>query len=149
MLQEPAIVLETFEESAAAWMLVEVRRNTGCGHCASKSGCGTGVLSQWWDRSTLRLKLPNPNGLRRGDQITLELPESALLQASLWVYILPLLSLLATALAYESLAASLGWPRREGLTALAGAAGLAGGLLAARWWFKRQPAPRFQPTVKP
>jgi sigma-E factor negative regulatory protein RseC len=69
-----------------------------------------------------------------GDDVTLGIAEQALLQASLLVYALPLLLMVAASMAANQLA-----PGSDGVAILAAATGLGAGFFIARLWQRRMP----------
>jgi sigma-E factor negative regulatory protein RseC len=99
-------------------MLVEVRRRSACGTCDSQGGCGTAVLGRWFSRGTSRVQVRSALPLHAGEEVVVGLEETALLRASLLLYLLPVVAMIAGAVAGTTLGAARGdWP------------GIAGGLL--------------------
>jgi sigma-E factor negative regulatory protein RseC len=110
---------------------VVVGRQSACGSCAAKGGCGTSLLAAWFPRRELRFALPNAVGALPGDTVVLGLDERQLQRGSLLLYALPLGGLLLGAIGGEGLFAANAWPGELG--------GIAGGLLgliAALWWVR-------------
>lgn len=93
MIEATGIVRE-LEGSQA---LVEVQRRTACGGCASQDGCGTSVIAAWFGRRPSRLWVRAPTPVRVGETVVVSLPEAMLLQASLLMYLLPVLGLVGGA----------------------------------------------------
>lgn len=123
MLQEVGRVVAV--EPAGAW--VETVPSSLCGRCAARAGCGHGVMARAGQRRGLvlvrsgeRLRVED---LQLNDEVTIELPESALLRGTLWVYLLPLLLGSGGAVLSESAAAWLGLAA-DGLAAMGFALGL-------------------------
>ncbi|MCW8919331.1 MAG: SoxR reducing system RseC family protein [Gammaproteobacteria bacterium] len=102
MVEESGLVVAT--EGEMAW--VETSRRSSCGSCEAK-GCGTGALSQVLGRRRQRLRVKNPIAAATGDAVVLGLPEAALLQGAVVVYLVPLLALLAGGLLGEIVAPQL------------------------------------------
>ena len=80
-------------EADAVW--VETIRASTCGRCAARSGCGRGVLARATGARGL-IRVRATESLRASDcqihdQVTIELPESAILQGSALMYLLPLI----------------------------------------------------------
>ena len=73
---------------------LELLRATACDHCELNKGCGTGALSRLIGRRPRPLVIDSEQECKPGDQVVLELPESALVRASLLLYGLPLSGLL-------------------------------------------------------
>lgn len=138
MIEETATVLR--REGQRIW--VQPERQSTCGHCAVRAGCGTAVLGKWLGRKQPPLELLDETGAMPGEQVRLGIREAALLRGSLLVYLLPLLALVAGALTAELL--GLG----EGAVILGGLLGLAAGfLLVARRHRAMAGDPRYRPMV--
>ena len=90
MLEEQATVIE----AGNGTLLIETMARSACGHCASNS-CTTSVLARMFGVRRNRFRLPNTLGARAGDQVVVGVPDSVLVGASLLVYLLPLVSMLA------------------------------------------------------
>jgi|SRR5690554_108586 len=109
---------------------VETIQSSTCGSCAARKGCGQSLLAKLAGHTSylwVSLAGRNPDDYQIGDEIQLGVPEEVIVNGSLLVYFLPLLSLLAaTVLAHYSVG-------REGVTTLAAIAGLIGGGLVVRW----------------
>jgi sigma-E factor negative regulatory protein RseC len=138
MLEECGVVVKVADEFA--W--IQTSRHSACGHCDSKSSCGTASLSQVLGQKKTEIRVINHLAVRVGDNVVVGLEEQALLRGSLVIYLLPLLCLFATAILAQT------WFHSEQLTILSGIIGLAGGLL----WVKRITAKmaddvRYQPVI--
>jgi sigma-E factor negative regulatory protein RseC len=123
MLEECGVVVRVADEFA--W--IQTSRHSACGHCDSKSSCGTASLSQVLGQKKTEIKVLNQLAVRVGDNVVVGLEEQALLRGSLVIYLLPLLCLFVTAILAQT------WLDSEGITVISGIAGLAGGLL----WVKQ------------
>lgn len=97
---ESGVVVELLADGVR----VETQRRSGCASCSAKGGCGVGLMQQALSRHrhavTARCRLP----VRVGDQVELTLPQTALVQASLWMYFVPLLGMLLGAITGQQLA---------------------------------------------
>lgn len=125
MIEETARIVAL--DADAVW--IEARRESACGRCAARSGCGHGLLDRLRSgRSVhLRLHLPREAGtapLAVGDLVQLGISERAVLSGSLRLYALPLAGLLLGSLAGDALGAG------DAIAALGGVTGLAAGLAA-------------------
>lgn len=89
-MKEQAIVVEVNEQRVS----VETDRQSSCGHCSAKSGCGTAMLDKYFNRNKQYLTIETDLNLAVGDKILLGLDESALLRGSFIVYAIPLLMML-------------------------------------------------------
>ncbi|MBN4080489.1 SoxR reducing system RseC family protein [Beggiatoa alba] len=94
MIEQTAKVLSTENDA----VLIEVKRQTACGACSAKKGCGKSLLDNVFKIKPLIFSLPNTLGARENDQVIVGLNESALLQASFYLYFVPLLSMIVAAL---------------------------------------------------
>ena len=90
MMQEQAIVVEVNGQRVS----VETDRQSSCGHCSAKNGCGSALLGKFFDRNKQHLIVETELKLSVGDRILLGLDESALLRGSFIVYAVPLLMML-------------------------------------------------------
>jgi sigma-E factor negative regulatory protein RseC len=143
MLEETAHVVRV--EGQDAW--VETGRRSGCAGCGAAGGCGVGVLSKVLGRRDAPLRVSSNQPLQPGDEVIIGIDESALVQASLAVYLVPLVLMLAGA-ALGVYARSLGLVEGEGLTVLLGALGFGAGVgWLGRYTRRVRCSPRFQPVV--
>ena len=125
-------------EDGIVWL--EPEQTTSCGHCASSASCGVaghepGGMGTVTSRlEARRFTMDNPDGsasLSVGERIVVGVGEQALLKAALTAYGLPLL----TALVGGSVAQGL--YGQDATTMLGMAAGLAFGLIVARFTARR------------
>jgi sigma-E factor negative regulatory protein RseC len=126
----------------ADWATIRMQRQSTCGSCSARSGCGNGVLAEVLGRRVLEFRLANVDDLRPGDRVTLGIHDRALVSGALIMYLLPLLGLIATPVI-------LGWVLpgvSEGWRILAGAGGLVLGLIAVRRWLRNR-GQRFEPVL--
>lgn len=125
MVEEQARIVSI--DGEGIW--IEARRQSACGRCAVRSGCGHGLLDSYFRGPSVHLHLaPDraPAGLAAGDIVRVGIDERALLQASLRVYALPLAGFISGAV----FGAYLGGG--DAGAALAAFVGLALGLFGAR-----------------
>lgn len=91
MLEIRAIVVHVQEDEASVQAL-----GSGCGHCSSEGGCGSGTLSKLFCSNTPRsFKVRNDARAKVGDEVQVSLPDGVLLRGAVKMYVLPLLLLLA------------------------------------------------------
>lgn len=127
MITERARVVAVEGENA----LLQAQRQSTCGSCSVKSGCGTSVLASVVGQKVTQLKVLNSLGAKPGDEVLLGMADNALVTGSLLVYMIPLVMLLLGALAGEGLAGHLGMDA-ELMPIVGGAAGFALAVLLVR-----------------
>lgn len=133
-------------EPESLW--VETIRQSTCGSCAVKQGCGHGLLNRIADGRSgyvrvLRGDSSSPQ-CAVDDQVRISIPEQVILRGSVVVYMLPLLCMLAGA----ALIAYLLPAGPETLSVLGAGLGLALGFGLVRWHAWRHRHDRsLQPTL--
>lgn len=136
MIEQTATVVRT--EGSLAW--VEAERQSSCGQCAARKGCGTAVLANVLGRRAARMPALNPVAARPGEQVVIGLDESAMLRGAVVVYLLPLLALIGGAV--------LASPGGDGLAILGGVGGFLTGLWGLRRFQRRiEYNPRYRPVI--
>lgn len=140
MITEEAIVSRV--EADIVW--VKARKQSVCGGCKARNGCGQEVLQRlgrnWSEMPIASGTFPRAQ-LQPGTAVTIGIAERAVLTASLVTYGLPICGLLAGVLLVAPLASSL-------YSVFAAAAGLyAGGLAAQRWAFVCGRSAGYQPVL--
>ena len=110
--------------------IVSGRRASACGDCAGKASCST--MGSWVER-TIELRLSNTIAAQVGDQVLLEVPDSAVLRIAFRLYAMPMLAFVLAGLAARSLALYLGWPAVELVAALSGFVAV----LSYYLWYRR------------
>jgi sigma-E factor negative regulatory protein RseC len=136
-----------------AW--VETLRESACGACTARGGCGHGLLNSakpGSSRALVRARLPDGLGQRLAvhDRVELSLPEGSFLRAAALLYLLPLFAALAAALAGNVLLVPTGTSGGRGdlTVSLCAAAGLLLGLGAVRVLTRRvSQAGKMEPLV--
>ena len=91
MIKEKAIV--TRREGNQ--VVIEMQRQSVCGHCELNNGCGTGAIGRLLGHRNKPLKITSKMDLKPGDQVILGIQDRAYLNASLIIYGLPLLGLIS------------------------------------------------------
>ncbi len=117
-------------ETEGAWL--ESEGQSGCANCREGRGCGVSVFQRLFRLPRHRLYLPTEETLSVGDHVVIALSQRAVLTASLWLYLAPLVGLLTGALVAEALFT------REWITVAGAMAGLAGALLFVHGRQQRQ-----------
>jgi sigma-E factor negative regulatory protein RseC len=131
---------------------VETIRQSTCGSCALRKGCGHGLLNRNADGQYAYIRvLPGrieATDCRVDDQVRIVIPEEVILRGSLVVYLLPLLFLICGACIGEALATPA-FAGSVDLAAMTGAlTGLAiGAVLVRRHAQAHQGDRRLQPTL--
>ncbi|MCC5857421.1 MAG: SoxR reducing system RseC family protein [Ectothiorhodospiraceae bacterium] len=138
MSGEIGIVVEVRDDH----VVVETQRQSTCGGCSLRPGCGTALLERMLGARRSRVRALADLRLKPGDRVSLALSDAALLQASALMYGLPVLGLLLGAMV-PALAGSPEW-----LVTAGGLGGLAAGLVGVRQWAHRlRHDSRFLPLV--
>lgn len=139
MIEEQGRVLSL--EPGAAWVET-IRRNT-CGSCQARAGCGQALLQRLGAgarQGYIRVLRDKP--LQVGDQVIIGLPDNAIVNASLCMYLLPLVGLFAAGFAAQGAGMTEPW------IILAAIAGLISGFLAVRWYaWSQRSNPDLQPRI--
>lgn len=142
MLKQSARVIEIRPDAVR----VCTRAATHCTRCAQGKGCGGGLIGALIARgdTSMLAAHTNPANTQVGDQVTVQLPERALLEAAALAYLLPLCTmLLALALAVWSGVTS------DALSAAVALSGLLLGAYLARQIVRRARIERWLPTAVP
>lgn len=139
MIEETGQVIDV--QGEFAW--VESERRSSCGGCASREGCGTGVIARAFGNRAVTLKVLNHIDARIGDRVVIGIAETGLVRGALAVYALPLVTLFSGAMCGHLLA------NGSDLAAITGAAaGLAAGLAwLARFSRRTRVDATYQPVV--
>jgi len=124
------------------WATVRIQRQSTCGSCSARSGCGSGVLAEVLGRRAPELRVANTQALRSGDRVILGIQDDALVSGALVMYLLPLLGLIGVPVLLGVLVPTV----PEGGLILAGVAGFVFGLGGVRYWLQRQ-GRRFEPVL--
>lgn len=99
MLIETATVIH-YQDGIA---LVQCYAKSACGSCAARSHCGSKALSSLsGEKSAPRFELKINQPLKAGDMIKLGLAEHKLINAIFWLYGIPLMTLLLSAMVLSS-----------------------------------------------
>ena len=131
MIEELATVVETDGNT----MSVEIERQSSCGFCSARSGCGTNLIASLFGRQRTLLSLPNSVHARTGDRVVLGIRENDLLKGSLQLYLWPLAGLLVGASAGHLL---------TGMEPIAILGGLTGMFLVLKILKRRQVTPAIE-----
>ena len=119
IVEEPGIIISLDGNYASVAPLVQ----TGCQSCASNGSCGTSLLAPLFGNKKRLLVAENTINANPGDEIIIGLNRTALVFASLMVYLLPLLVLVIAAMTGEAIAHELGLEDGEIIAILSGLGG--------------------------
>ncbi|HED15200.1 MAG TPA: Fis family transcriptional regulator [Gammaproteobacteria bacterium] len=128
MIEENAHVVQT--DSGIAW--VEAQRESACGACKVRGGCGTSVLASVMGKRRNQVRALDPVGVKPGDNVLIGLRERALVRASFTMYLLPLAGLFVGALMGQQLDS-----QGEAWTILFGLLGLLAGFGLVNLFYRR------------
>lgn len=138
-------------DDGAVW--VETQRQSSCGSCAARSGCGHGLLASMGRGPSLvrALLTPgSPGNIALHDQVRISLPERSFLRGVAMLYLLPLLSTVIFAALSSAVLDGSGLSQAaiDLRVTLAAAAGLGAGLLWVRTQSRRHAGnPSIHPVV--
>ena len=122
MIQEQGSVVEVQPGRAR----VQTRRSGSCENCKARSGCtglGGGREARVW--------VVDPLGVKIDDEVIIAVPGGTVVRASLLLYLIPVLALLAGAVLGNQLAPRFGLPPDLG-AAVVGVSGMALAFAVAR-----------------
>ncbi|MDH5231505.1 MAG: SoxR reducing system RseC family protein [Gammaproteobacteria bacterium] len=125
MIEETATVVKV--EEAHVW--VQAQRKTACEACNTKS-CGVASVSAAFPKKQVAMRLSNSLNLQLGDRVLLGLQAKALVQASLFVYGLPLVALILGLVIGSLFANMMGLIYSESMQTIFGL----GGLIVSIMW---------------
>lgn len=126
MLEQEVTVVSL--EGDLAW--VEGERESACGQCSVRGGCGTGILQSVFSPPAVRFPVLNTRHARVGDHVIIGVEERAFLKGSSMAYLLPIMALVAGGYLGETLFPAVGQ--------LAAILGGIGGLAGALYWLKQR-----------
>ncbi len=134
MIEENAVITRCDDDGFA---FVETERKSACGGCSATGVCGTSALSKVFGNKRSVVKALNPIGAGPGDNVVVGLQESALVNASLMFYLVPIVAMILTAIFAQAAAGWMGAARVELFSMLGGLFGLTGGLYLSRRFAER------------
>lgn len=111
------------------WLWLEQEPQSACHGCAARAGCGVSAVSAKLGYRADRLRLRNTIEAEVGERLVLGIETAQVLQASLRVYALPLVGLVAGAIAGLALGG-------ETASMVVGLIGFGAGI-ARVWWLMR------------
>lgn len=93
MLEQDATVVES--KQGLIW--VEAISRSSCSQCSTTS-CSTSVISKLFGFKRNLLKLENTLQAKSGDQVIIGIPDNVLVKASVWAYLVPIISMVLSTL---------------------------------------------------
>jgi sigma-E factor negative regulatory protein RseC len=82
-------------------IIVTTQVKSTCASCAAKDSCGSGLVARAFTAKTLEHQFTSSDPYHVGDTVHLQVDEGALLSASFWIYIMPILGLLIGAVGFS------------------------------------------------
>lgn len=144
MIEETAIVISCQNMQAT----LEVQRQSTCGACNAKSGCGTAVFAKTLGKKVSQISIDNTMNLRVGDKVIIGLPENALLTGSAIVYLLPIIAMILFAMLGQWLSSQLLSHPSELLVIIFSISGFALAMKLVRYYSQlAKRDERFQPVL--
>lgn len=139
MLIERAVVV-SYQAGIAQ---VRFQPKTACGGCVEQKGCGVSALSSLTgEKQPYLFQIQSFVPLKAGQWVEVGLPERSLLTSVFWLYVIPLLALLASTFASEYLLNGEGWRTLFIFSTSAIA------LIGVRWYSKKlQHRAGYQPVL--
>lgn len=86
MIEQQAVV--TQHDDKTVWLKAE--RQSTCSACQIKKGCGTGLLADHVGKRFSQIAVEKTSDVSVGQQVKLAVPEQALLQGAMLMYLFPL-----------------------------------------------------------
>lgn len=93
MIEEYAVVTERLD----GHVMLEVERRTACGLCGQKRGCGNATWGKFLGHKRQEFVAENAIDANVGDSVVVGINEREILSTVFYLYIVPLLSMLAAA----------------------------------------------------
>ena len=122
---------------------VETIQRSTCNSCSAEKGCGQSLMAQLSGHTSylwVLLQGRDATQYQLGDEVEIGVPESVVVNGSLFAYLVPLLAMmLAAGVAQQQFA-------HEGITILSAFIGLIAGALVVRW---RSYHSRFDSRLQP
>lgn len=115
-------------ETQGLW--VETIQRSACGSCQAQKSCGHSLLAKFGASASslwVLLEGRDASEYHLGDEVQIGVPEEVIANGSLFVYVVPLLTMVAATVIAHQQALS------DGLTALCAFAGLVLGAIIVRW----------------
>ncbi len=98
MIEEYAIILSLDTQSDDSIATLEIERKIACGLCGQTRGCGNSIWGKLFAHKSASFKAQNRINAKVGDSVVVGINESALLKSALLLYIVPLATMLISAI---------------------------------------------------
>jgi sigma-E factor negative regulatory protein RseC len=89
-------------------VVVETKIKSTCGSCQAQSDCGTGAIARALTPRPESMTFKTDIPLSVGNKVRIGVPEEALLKASMWLYVTPLIALVGSSLVFDVLLPIIG-----------------------------------------
>ncbi|MCH2159895.1 MAG: SoxR reducing system RseC family protein [Oleiphilaceae bacterium] len=122
MASERGIVLELRDQRA----LIQTQRRSSCQSCQLENSCGQGLISKLGSEKSMEFWVDNSLDAQVGQTVTIDVPDEGLLYASVLMFLVPLIIMLASA------GLALATTENELFSIFAGVIGLLAGFYFAR-----------------
>ena len=127
MIEQSAEIVEIGADSI--W--IKSPRQTSCGSCAAQSSCGQNLWSRFFEgrQHPIEVQIDSDkySDLKIGNQVVIGVPESIVVNGSLLVYIMPLITMLVAVVAGQFV-----FGQSDSITIFCAAIGLVVGFLLMR-----------------
>ncbi len=103
MIEEQALVVAVDGQEVT----IAASRHSACGQCAAKSNCGQSAIAEWAASKMLNMIVKNSKNLavKEGDSVIVGIDERSFINASLLLYLAPLIVMFAAGLIVTALGA--------------------------------------------
>ncbi|MEP0356195.1 SoxR reducing system RseC family protein [Paraglaciecola sp.] len=113
MIEEIGVVSDIKQKDGDQIIWVETHIKSTCGSCEVESNCGTGSIAKAFVRKKELLRFKVSQTVTLGQKVKVGIPEESILKASFMVYLIPLSTLLLSAIFFQSILPSLGLKAEE------------------------------------
>jgi len=104
MIEEVGVVIAV----EGSQVTVETQIKSTCGSCQAQPNCGTGAIARALTPRPESITLDSDLALSVGNKVRIGIPEEALLKASVWLYVTPIMALTISAVIFSFLLPLLG-----------------------------------------
>lgn len=99
MIEEFAVVTQRMD----GFVMLEVERRTACGLCGQKRGCGNATWGKLLGHQSQEFLAKNTMDVKVGDSVVVGIDEKIMLSTVFYLYLVPLISMLLSALIADQL----------------------------------------------